>query len=162
MVSKLGDGARKPMNYEGRATLSEVFWGRPGRRECETKKLVHRRKIERCERYGLNLFTGCTRQDSGFVCTVAGDEEISDGCGMDDVENIKPNPEGSTRFWGNAIRRQRCILRHIDDALAARDARCLLWRYCSGEPGYRERRSDPRACALALLPRATAFVHWLS
>jgi len=63
---KLGDGARKPMNYERRAIHKSI--GSRAGRKCEKRKhIVSRRRASVGEAVRLNLFTGATRQEFGYT-----------------------------------------------------------------------------------------------
>ena len=170
MVSSWATALGKPMNYEeARDAFSKFYWGTPGRpgNVKNEKHIVSPAQIERwAKRYELNLFTGRTRQE--FAYTFAewpATKKFRMVVTMDDVENIKPNPEGLHKILGKRDPATALYLGdNIDDALAARDARVPFMAIIArGEHGYRERAKRFRELgALALLPRATDLRHWLS
>ena len=170
MVSSWVTALGKPMNYEeARDAFSKFYCGTPGRpgNVKNEKHIVSPAQIERwAKRYELNLFTGRTRQE--FAYTFAqwpATKKFRIVVTMDDVENIKPNPEGLHKILGKRDPATALYLGdNIDDALAARDARVPFMAIIApGEHGYRERAKRFRELgALALLPRATDLRHWLS
>jgi len=84
---------------------------------------------------------------------------------MDDVEKIKPSPEGLYKILGKREPASALYLGdNIDDALAAREAGVpFMAIIASGEHGYRERSKRFRELgALALLPRVLDLRQWLS
>jgi len=170
MVSSWVTALGKPMNYEeARDAFSKFYWGTPGRpgNVKNEKHIVSPAQIERwAKRYELNLFTGRTRQEFGYTFAQwPATKKFRMVVTMDDVENIKPNPEGLHKILGKRDPTTALYLGdNIDDALAARDARVPFMAIIApGEPGYRERAKRFRELgALALLPRATDLRHWLS
>ncbi len=170
MVSSWVTALGRPMNYEeARDAFSKFYWGTPGQpgNVKNEKHIVSPAQIERwAKRYELNLFTGRTRQE--FAYTFAewpATKKFRMVVTMDDVEKIKPNPEGLYKILGKRDPATALYLGdNIDDALAARDAGVPFMAIIApGEHGYRERAKRFRELgALALLPRATDLRHWLS
>ncbi len=169
MVASWVTSLGKPMNYEGaKEAFSKFYWGtpeRPGNVKNE-KHIVSPRQIERwAKRHELNLFTGRTRQE--FTYTFAewpGTKYFRMVVTMDDVEKIKPNPEGLRKILGQRDPATALYVGdNIDDALAARDAGVPFMAIIApGEHGYRERAKRFRELgALGLLPRATELNRWL-
>ncbi len=169
MVSSWATALGKPMNYEeARDAFSKFYWGTPGRpgNVKNERHIVSPAQIERwAKRYELNLFTGRTRQE--FAYTFAewpATKKFRMVVTMDDVENIKPNPEGLHKILGKRDPATALYLGdNIDDALAARDARVPFMAIIApGEHGYRERAKRFRELgALALLPNALALSQFL-
>ena len=169
MVSCWVTALGKPMNYEeARDAFSKFYWGTPGRpgNVKNEKHIVSPAQIERwAKRYELNLFTGRTRQE--FAYTFAqwpATKKFRMVVTMDDVENIKPNPEGLHKILGKRDPATALYLGdNIDDALAARDAKVPFMAIIApGEHGYRERAKRFRELgALALLPKAPALSQFL-
>ena len=169
MVSSWVTALGKPMNYEeARDAFSKFYWGTPGRpgNVKNEKHIVSPAQIERwAKRYELNLFTGRTRQE--FAYTFAqwpATKKFRMVVTMDDVENIKPNPEGLHKILGKRDPATALYLGdNIDDALAARDAGVPFMAVIArGEHGYRERAKRFRELgALALLPNALALSQFL-
>jgi HAD superfamily hydrolase (TIGR01548 family) len=169
MVSSWVTALGKPMNYEEtRDAFSKFYWGTPGRpgNVKNEKHIVSPAQIQRwAKRYELNLFTGRTRQE--FAYTFAqwpATKKFRMVVTMDDVENIKPNPEGLHKILGKRDPATALYLGdNIDDALAARDAGVPFMAIIApGEHGYRERAKRFRELgALALLPNATALSQFL-
>jgi len=170
MVASWVTSLGKPMNYEeAKEAFSKFYWGtpeRPGNVRHE-KHIVSPGQIERwAKRYEMNLFTGRTRQE--FTHTFAewpGTKWFRMVVTMDDVEKIKPNPEGLYKILGRRDPATALYLGdNIDDALAARDAGVPFMAIIApGEHGYRERAKRFRELgALTLLPRAIDLRHWLS
>ena len=170
MVSSWVTALGKPMNYEeARDAFSKFYWGTPGRpgNVKNEKHIVSPAQIERwAKRYELNLFTGRTRQE--FAYTFAqwpATKKFRMVVTMDDVENIKPNPEGLHKILEKRDPATALYLGdNIDDALAARDAGVPFMAIIApDEHGYRERSKRFRELgAIALLPRATDLQKWLA
>jgi len=170
MVSSWMTALGMPMNYEqARDAFGKFYWGTPGRpgNVKNEKHIVSPAQIARwAKRYELNLFTGRTRQE--FTYTFAewpATRKFRMVVTMDDVEKIKPNPEGLYKILGKRDPATALYLGdNVDDALAARDAGVPFMAIIApGEHGYRERAKRFRELgALALLPRATDLRHWLS
>jgi HAD superfamily hydrolase (TIGR01548 family) len=170
MVSSWVTALGMPMNYEqARDAFGKFYWGTPGRpgNVKNEKHIVSPAQIARwAKRYELNLFTGRTRQE--FTYTFAewpATRKFRMVVTMDDVEKIKPNPEGLYKILGKRDPGTALYLGdNVDDALAARDAGVPFMAIIApGEHGYRERAKRFRELgALALLPRATDLSYWLS
>jgi len=170
MVSSWMTALGMPMNYEqARDAFGKFYWGTPGRpgNVKNEKHIVSPAQIARwAKRYELNLFTGRTRQE--FTYTFAewpATRKFRMVVTMDDVEKIKPNPEGLYKILGKRDPATALYLGdNVDDALAARDAGVPFMAIIApGEHGYRERAKRFRELgALALLPRATDLRYWLS
>jgi len=170
MVSSWVTALGMPMNYEqARDAFGKFYWGTPGRpgNVKNEKHIVSPAQIARwAKRYELNLFTGRTRQE--FTYTFAewpATRKFRMVVTMDDVEKIKPNPEGLYKILGKRDPATALYLGdNVDDALAARDAGVPFMAIIApGEHGYRERAKRFRELgASALLPRATDLRYWLS
>jgi HAD superfamily hydrolase (TIGR01548 family) len=165
-VSSLG----KPINYEqARKAFSAFYWGtpdRPGNVRNE-KHIVSPKQIERwAKSYELNLFTGRTRQEFTFTFSKwPGTKHFRSVITMDDVEEMKPNPEGLHKILGKRDPATALYLGdNIDDALAARDAGVPFMAIIApGEHGYRARAARFRELgAVALLPRARELAAFLA
>jgi HAD superfamily hydrolase (TIGR01548 family) len=169
MVSAWVTSLGRPTNYEeAREAFSKFYWGtngKPGNVRNE-KLLVTPRQIERwARRFELNLFTGRTRQEYSFTFERwPAAHHFRSVITMDDVEHIKPHPEGLHKILGKRDPSTALYLcDNIDDALAARDAGVpFLAVIAPGEHSYRKRAARFRELgACALLPRATALNAWL-
>lgn len=170
MVASWVTSLGKPMNYEeAKQAFSKFYWGtpdHPGNVKNE-KHIVSPRQIEQwAKQYELNLFTGRTRQEFAYTFAEwAGTKYFRTIVTMDDVEKIKPNPEGLYKILGKRDPATALYVGdNIDDALAARDAGVAFMAIIArGEHGYRERSKRFRKLgALALLPRATDLRSWLA
>jgi HAD superfamily phosphatase len=170
MVASWVTSLGKPMNYEeAREAFSKFYWGtpeHPGNVRNE-KHIVSPKQIERwAKRYELNLFTGRTRQEFTYTFAKwAGTKHFRMVVTMDDVKEIKPNPEGLYKILAHRDPATALYLGdNIDDALAARDAGVpFMAIIAQGEHGYRARAARFRELgALALLPRATDLRKWLA
>ncbi len=170
MVSSWVTSLGKPMNYEeAKRAFSKFYWGtptRPGNVKNE-KHLVSPVQIERwARRYELNLFTGRTRQEFAYTFKKwPGTKQFRMVVTMDDVEKMKPSPEGLYKILGRRDPKTALYLGdNIDDALAARDAGVpFMAIIAEGEHNYRARAKRFRELgALALLPKATELNHWLA
>ena len=170
MVASWVTSLGKPMNYgEATEAVGKFYWGtpdRPGHVKNE-KHIVSPGQIGRwAKRFELNLFTGRTQQE--FAHTFRewpGTKYFRMVVTMDDVEKIKPNPEGLYKILGKRNAAPALYVGdNIDDALAARDAGVPFMAIIApGEHGYRERAKRFRELgALALLPRATNLRFWLT
>jgi HAD superfamily phosphatase len=165
-VSSLG----RPTSYlEARAAFEKFYWGTDGKlgNVRNEKFLVTPRQVERwAGRFELNLFTGRTRQEFAFTfdrwpCASHFRTVIT----MDDVQHIKPHPEGLLKILGKRDPASALYVGdNIDDALAARDAGVAFVAILPRDAhGYRQRAARFRGLgALALLPRATALNTWLA
>jgi phosphoglycolate phosphatase-like HAD superfamily hydrolase len=160
----------RPTAYdEAREAFNKFYWGsagRPGNVRNE-KLLVTPRQIERWARhYELNLFTGRNRKEFSYTFDAwLGVRYFRKVITMDDVECIKPHPEGLHKILGKRDPATALYLGdNIDDALAARDAGVAFMAIIApGEHGYRQRSARFRELsALALLPRATDLNKWLT
>ena len=157
-VTSLG----RPTSYEeARAAFNRFYWGTETRRGNvhNEKLLIGPRQIEKwAGRFELNLFTGRNRREySSTFDSWAAAKYFRTVITMDDVERIKPDPEGLHKILrgrdpGTAL----YLGDNIDDALAAQSAGVPFMAIIArGEHGYRERSARfLELGALALLPRA--------
>ena len=107
--------------------FQKIYWGVNGQRGNVWRErwLVPRPRLERwAKRAELALFTGRTRRELRHTLERFG---VSDLFGhivtMDDVEHLKPHPEGLLRLLGGADPATAIYLGDVlDDALAARSA----------------------------------------
>ncbi len=165
-VTRLG----KPMNYEeAKVAFSRFYWGtpsRPGNVKNE-KHIVSPLQIERwAKRHELNLFTGRTRQEFTYTFKKwPGTKHFRMVVTMDDVEKMKPSPEGLYKILGPRNPETALYLGdNIDDALAAREAGVPFMAIIApGEHNYLARAKRFRQLgALALLAKATELNRWLA
>jgi HAD superfamily hydrolase (TIGR01548 family) len=169
MVSAWVTSLGKPISYEeARDAFSRFYWGsdgQPGNVRNE-KLIVTPRQIERwARRFELNLFTGRTRQEFSFTFERwPATKHFRTVITMDDVQRIKPHPEGLQKILGERDPATALYLGdNIDDALAARDAGVPFMAIIApGEHRFRQRAARFRELgALALLPRAANLNAWL-
>jgi HAD superfamily phosphatase len=169
MVSAWVTSLGKPISYaEARAAFEKFYWGsdgKPGNVQNE-KLLVTPRQIERwARRFELNLFTGRTRQEFSFTFERwPATQNFRTVITMDDVQRIKPHPEGLQKILGERDPATALYLGdNIDDALAARDAGVPFMAIIApGEHRFSQRAARFRELgAIALLPRATSINAWL-
>jgi len=169
MVSAWVTSLGKPISYEeARAAFERFYWGsdgKPGNVRNE-KLIVTPRQIERwARRFELNLFTGRTRQEFSFTFERwPATKHFRTVVTMDDVQRVKPHPEGLQKILGERDPATALYLGdNIDDALAARDAGVPFMAIIApGEHRFRPRAARFRELgALALLPRATNLNAWL-
>ena len=165
-VTSLG----RPVTYaEARMAFEKFYWGtdgKPGNVRNE-KFLITPGQVERwARRFELNLFTGRTRREFSFTFDRwPSAAHFRTVITMDDVNHIKPHPEGLLKILGRRDPSTALYLGdNVDDALAARDAGvpfiAILPR---GAHGYRQRAARFRELgALAHLPRATDLKAWLA
>jgi HAD superfamily hydrolase (TIGR01548 family) len=158
-----------PVTYKkAKATFLDFYWGtkdRPGN-VLNEKLLIQPKQIAAwAARYELNLFTGRNRREYSYTFKKwPAAHHFRKVITMDDVEKIKPNPEGLYKILNGRDPRTALYLGdNIDDALAARDAGVPFMAIIApGEHGYRQRAARFRELgALALLPRATDLNAWL-
>lgn len=169
MVSAWVTSLGKPISYEeARDAFSRFYWGRDGKpgNVRNEKLIVTPRQIERwARRYELNLFTGRTRQEFSFTFERwPATKHFRTVITMDDVQRIKPHPEGLQKILRERDPATALFLGdNIDDALAARDAGVPFMAIIApGEHRFRQRAARFRELgALALLPRATNLNAWL-
>ena len=169
MVSAWVTSLGKPISYEeARAAFEKFYWGtdgKPGNVRNE-KLIVSPQQIEGwARRFELNLFTGRTRREYSFTFERwPAAKYFRTVITMDDVERIKPHPEGLNKILRHRDPRSALYLGdNVDDALAARDAGVpFIAIIARGEHRFRERAARFRELgALALLPRATELNAWL-
>jgi HAD superfamily phosphatase len=165
-VSSLGT----PTTYEqARSAFNDFYWGtaeRPGN-VLNEKLLITPRQIESwAGRYELNLFTGRNRREYSYSFDRwPAARHFRTVVTMDDVERIKPHPEGLHKILAGRDPAGALYLGdNIDDALAAREAGVpFMAIIAAGEHGYRARAAAFRKLgALALLPKATAVNAFLN
>jgi HAD superfamily phosphatase len=107
--------------------FQKFYWGQNGTRGnvWREKWLVPRRRLERwAERAELALFTGRTRRELRHTLDQFGVAHLFPRTvTMDDVERLKPDPEGLHFLLGKVAPRNALYLGDVlDDALAARHA----------------------------------------
>ena len=159
-----------PTTYEeAQAAFNGFYWGtaeKPGNVLNEKLLITSRQIAAWAKRYELNLFTGRNRREFSFTFDRwAAAQYFRRVITMDDVERIKPHPEGLLKILAGRDPATALYLGdNIDDALAARDAGVPFMAIIGeGEHGYRTRAAAFRKLgALALLPRATALNKWLT
>jgi len=164
MVSNWATALGRPTSYhEARDAFSQFYWGTPGRpgNVSRERVIVTPAQIARwAARFELNLFTGRTRQEFAFTFAKwPGTHHFRTIVTMDDVQRMKPDPEGLHKILGRRDPAKALYLGdNIDDALAARAAGVRFAAIISaGEHNYRKRAAQFRELgAVALLPRATA------
>jgi HAD superfamily phosphatase len=158
-----------PTTYEqAKAAFDKFYWGADGQlgNVRNEKLLITPRQIERwARRYELNVFTGRDRKEYSFTFDAwPAAQHFRMVVTMDDVERIKPYPDGLHKIVGQRDPATALYLGdNIDDAIAARDAGVPFMAVISPqEHGYTKRAKRFRELgALALLPRATALNDWL-
>ena len=124
-VAKLGH----PVPYrQVKRQFQKFYWGENGARGNVWRErwLVPRRRLERwAQRAELALFTGRTRRELRHTLDHFGVAHLfRRTVTMDDVERLKPDPEGLHFLLGRVAPRNALYLGdNLDDALAARHAR---------------------------------------
>jgi HAD superfamily phosphatase len=108
--------------------FQKFYWGQNGSRGNVWRErwLVPRRRLERwAKRAELALFTGRTRRELKHTLDQFGVAHLFPRTvTMDDVERLKPDPEGIHFLLGKVEPRNALYLGDVlDDALAARSAR---------------------------------------
>jgi HAD superfamily phosphatase len=108
--------------------FQKFYWGENGARGNVSRErwLVPRRRLERwAKRAELTLFTGRTRRELTYTLDHFGVAHMFPRTvTMDDVERLKPDPEGIHFLLGKVAPRNALYLGDVlDDALAARSAR---------------------------------------
>jgi HAD superfamily hydrolase (TIGR01548 family) len=165
MVANWATTLGRPTTYEqAREAFQQFYWGtneRPGNVMRE-KIIVTPAQIARwAERYELNLFTGRNRQEYTFTFEKwPASRHFRTVVTMDDVDKMKPDPEGLYKIMGKRDPASALYLGdNIDDALAAREAGVPFAAIIAvGEHNYRKRAAKFRELgAIALLPRTTAL-----
>jgi HAD superfamily hydrolase (TIGR01548 family) len=164
-VTSLG----RPTSYEeARGAFEKFYWGING-----VQGNVHREKffvsplqIEKwAQRFELNLFTGRTRKEFSFTFDRHSfSSHFRSIVTMDDVERIKPHPEGLLKILGKREPASALYIGdNVDDAVAARSAAIPFIAILPPEThGYRERSVRFRKLgALAILPKIRALDGWL-
>lgn len=108
--------------------FQKIYWGTNGTRGnvWREKWLVSPRLLKRwSKRAELALFTGRTRRELSHTLEQFGVKELFPRVvTMDDVEHLKPDPEGLLRLLGGTDPKEALYLGdNLDDALAAKRAR---------------------------------------
>lgn len=160
----------RPTSYlEARTAFEGFYWGVDGKlgNVRNEKLLVTSSQIERwARRFELNLFTGRNRREFGFTFEKwPATRHFRQIVTMDDVERIKPDPEGLVKILGRRDPETALYIGdNIDDALAAQSARVpFLAIIAPGEHQYRARAKRFRQLgAMALLRRATDLNAYLA
>jgi len=169
MTASWATALGRPTTYEqAKEVFSRFYWGANGKpgNILNEKMVITPKQIERwAQRYELNLFTGRTRQEFSYTFDRwDGTRYFRTIITMDDVEQIKPHPEGLHKILGKRDPASAVYLGdNIDDALAARDAGVPFFAIIAPEEhGYRERAARFRKLgALGLLRRATDLKNYL-
>jgi HAD superfamily phosphatase len=123
-VNSLG----RKVNYpEVKRAFQKIYWGANGRKGNVWRErwLVSPRRLERwAKRAELSLFTGRTRKELMHTLEHFGVTHLFPRVvTMDDVENLKPNPEGLQRLLKGADPKTAIYLGdNLDDALASERA----------------------------------------
>ncbi len=163
LVSNWATSLGRPTTYdEARRAFESLYWGngnRPGNVSRERIVVTPKQIARWAARLELNLFTGRNRREFEFTFAKwPGTVHFRTVVTMDDVEKMKPDPEGLYKILG--VRNPATALYlgdNIDDALAARDAAVPFAAIIApGEHNYRRRAAAFRELgAIALLDRAT-------
>jgi HAD superfamily hydrolase (TIGR01549 family) len=171
MTADWATSVGRPTTYEqAQEAFTRFYWGpqpdgRLGNVRNEKLLVTVRQIAAWAGRFELNLFTGRNRKEFSFTFEKwPGTAYFKRVVTMDDVERIKPDPEGLHKILGKRDAASALYLGdNIDDALAARDAGVPFMAIIApGEHGYRARAQRFRDLgALALLPRATDLNGWL-
>jgi HAD superfamily hydrolase (TIGR01548 family) len=118
----------KPVEYAVvKKQYQKFYWGSNGRRGNVWRErwLMPRRRLERwAARAELCLFTGRTRKELNHTLEHFGVKDLFRRVvAMEDVERLKPDPEGIHFLLGKADPRSAVYLGdNLDDALAAKSA----------------------------------------
>jgi len=159
---------RRTTYQEARAAFERFYWGTNGRpgNVLREKIIVTPGQMARwAERYELNLFTGRNRKEYSFTFAKwPGSRHFRTVVTMDDVQKMKPDPEGLYKILrGREPDSALYLGDNIGDALAAREAGVPFAAIIAeGEHNYRARAAQFRELgAVALLPRAVAVNAWL-
>jgi HAD superfamily hydrolase (TIGR01548 family) len=139
------------VNYaQVKRQFQKFYWGQNGTRGNVTRErwLVPRRRLERWGRRAeLALFTGRTRRELKYTLEQFGVSHLFPRTvTMDDVERLKPDPEGLHLLLGKVAPRNALYLGDVlDDALAARNARVpFLGVLARGSEAHRVRAGQLR------------------
>jgi HAD superfamily phosphatase len=119
---------RKVTYRQVKQQFQKFYWGENGSRGNVQRErwLVPRRRLERwAKRAELALFTGRTRHELGYTLEQFGVADLFPRTvTMDDVDRLKPDPEGLHFLLGEISPQDALYLGDVlDDALAARKAR---------------------------------------
>lgn len=164
MVANWATALGRPTSYEeARNAFGKFYWGtgdRSGNVQRE-KIVVPPAQIARwAARFELNLFTGRNRREFEYTFAKwSGTAYFRTIITTDDVEKMKPHPEGLHRILEKRDPAKALYLGdNIDDALAARNAGVPFAAIIArGEHNYRQRAAAFRELgAIALLPTAMA------
>lgn len=171
MTADWATSVGRPTTYEqAQEAFTRFYWGpqpdgRLGNVRNEKLLVTVRQIAAWAGRFELNLFTGRNRKEFSFTFEKwPGTAYFKRVVTMDDVERIKPDPQGLHKILGKRDAASALYLGdNIDDALAARDAGVPFMAIIApGEHGYRARAQRFRDLgALALLPHATDLNGWL-
>lgn len=165
MVASWATHLGVPTSYEqAQNAFMKFYWGdksRPGN-VLREKLVVSPEQIARwARRFEINLFTGRNRQEFEYTFRKwPGRKHFRTIITMDDVQRMKPSPEGLYKILGKRDPATALYLGdNIDDALAAREAGVPFAAILAkGEHHFRDRAATFRKLgAIALLPRATAL-----
>jgi HAD superfamily phosphatase len=144
-----------------KSQFQKFYWGVNGRRGnvYKEKWLVPRRLLERwASRAELTLFTGRTRKELRHTLKQFGVEDLFRRIvAMEDVQRLKPDPEGLHFLLGKTDPREALYLGDVlDDALAARSAKVpFIGVLRPGTEAFRVRGKQLRDHgAMILLPQA--------
>jgi HAD superfamily hydrolase (TIGR01548 family) len=158
-----------PTTYEQAQTaFNNYYWGTkaaPGNIRNEKLLITPKQIAAWASRHELNLFTGRNRREFSYTFDRwPATQHFHTVITMDDVQRIKPDPEGLHKILAGRDPATALYLGdNIDDALAAREAGVPFMAIIApSEHAYRTRAATFRKLgALALLPRATALNTWL-
>ena len=163
MVARWATALGKPTSYkQAQAAFAKFYWGTGGQPGNVSREeiIITAEQLKRwAKHYELNLFTGRNRKEFEFTFAKwPGRKYFRKIVTMDDVESMKPSPEGLYKILGKRRPEKALYLGdNIDDALAAREAGVPFAAIiAAGEHNYRNRAAMFRKLgAIALLPRAT-------
>ena len=165
MVARWATALGRRTSYkQARAAFERFYWGsngQPGNVSREKIIVTPKQIAGWAARYELNLFTGRNRKEFSFTFAKwAGTRHFRTVVTMDDVEKMKPDPEGLYKILrGRAAASALYLGDNIDDALAARAAGIPFAAIIApGEHHYRKRAAQFRELgAVALLPGVSAL-----
>jgi HAD superfamily hydrolase (TIGR01548 family) len=141
--------------------FQKIYWGTNGTRGNVWRErwLVPPRLLERwSERAELALFTGRTRRELRHTLEQFGVKRLFPRVvTMDDVEDLKPNPEGLLRLLNGTDPREALYLGdNLDDALAAKRARVpFLGVLHRGSDAHRVRAAQLRSQGARIILHST-------
>ena len=141
--------------------FQKIYWGTNGTRGNVWRErwLVHPRRLARwAERAELALFTGRTRRELRHTLKQFGVTKLFPRVvTMDDVEHLKPHPEGLLRLLNGADPSEALYLGdNLDDALASKRARVpFLGVLPHGSEAHRVRAAQLRGHGARIILHST-------